>query len=47
MIQNYFGGAHVEIISYSQFKSLLKKGLINDLAIGETTIDGNLKGAGR
>src|SRR2546423_7538355 len=45
MIQNYFGGAHVEIISYSQFKSLLKQDLINDLAIGETTIDGNLKGA--
>ena len=45
MIQNYFGGAHVEIISYSQFKSLLKRDLINDLAIGETTIDGNLKGA--
>jgi FtsH-like protein len=45
MIQNYFGGAHVEIISYSQFKSLLKKDLINDLVIRETTIDGNLKGA--
>jgi cell division protease FtsH len=45
MIQNYFASAHVEIISYSQFKSLLKKDLINDLAIRETTIDGNLKGA--
>jgi len=45
MIQNYFGSAHVEIISYSQFKSLLNKGLINDLTIRETTIDGNLKGA--
>ena len=45
MIQNYFGSAHVEIISYSQFKSLLNKGLINDLIIRETTIDGNLKGA--
>ena len=45
MIQNYFGGAHVEIISYSQFKSLIKKDLINDLVIRETTIDGNLKGA--
>ena len=33
MIQNYFGSAHVEIISYSQFKSLLKKDLINDLVI--------------
>ncbi len=45
MIQNYFGSAHVEVISYSQFKSLLKKDLINDVAIRETTIDGNLKGA--
>jgi hypothetical protein len=45
IIQNYFGSAHVEIISYSQFKSLLKKDLINDLVIRETTIDGNLKGA--
>jgi cell division protease FtsH len=44
MIHNYYGSAHVEIISYSQFKSLLNKGLINDLAIGETAIEGNLKG---
>ena len=29
MIQNYFGSAHVEIISYSQFKSLLSKGLVS------------------
>src|SRR4029434_8926416 len=45
MIQHYFGGAHVEMLIYSQFKSLLNKGLINDLIIRETTIDGNLKGA--
>jgi len=44
MIQNYYGRTHVEVISYSQFKSLLNKGLVNDLAIGETTIDGNMKG---
>ena len=44
MIHNYYGSAHVEIISYSQFKSVLNKGLINDLAIGETAIEGNLKG---
>ncbi|TMA96155.1 MAG: ATP-dependent zinc metalloprotease FtsH [Deltaproteobacteria bacterium] len=44
MIHNYYGSAHVEIISYSQFKSLLNKGLINDLAIRETAIEGNLKG---
>src|ERR1700757_3190116 len=45
MIQNYLGRPHVEIISYSEFKTLLKKSLITDLAIHETTIDGNLKGA--
>lgn len=44
MIQNYLGSRHVEIISYSQFKSLVKEGLVNDLAIGETTIQGNMKG---
>jgi cell division protease FtsH len=44
MIQNYFASSHVEIILYSQFKSLLNKGLISDIAIGETTIEGNMKG---
>jgi cell division protease FtsH len=44
-IQNFLGSSRVEVISYSQFKSLLKKDLINDLVIRETTIDGNLKGA--
>jgi cell division protease FtsH len=45
LLQNFLGGSHVEVISYSQFKSLLKKDLINDLIVRETTIDGNLKGA--
>ena len=45
MFQNYFGSPHVEIISYSQFKSLVNKGLVNELVIGETAIAGNLKGA--
>ncbi len=44
MIQNYYGRTHVEIIRYSQFKSLLNKGLIADVAIGETAIEGNMKG---
>jgi cell division protease FtsH len=44
MIQNYFGHAQVEILNYSQFKSLLHKGFIADVAIGETTIEGNMKG---
>ena len=45
LMQNLLGSPHVELISYNQFKSLLKKDLINDLVIRETTIDGNLKGA--
>jgi cell division protease FtsH len=45
LMQNFLGRSHVEIISYSQFKSLVKTDLINDLVIRETTIDGNLKGA--
>ena len=45
LMQNLFGTPHVEIVGYSQFKSLLKKDLINDLVIRETIIDGNLKGA--
>ena len=44
-MQNFLGRSHVEIIGYSQFKSLVKKDLINDLVIRETTIDGNLKAA--
>ncbi|HME61826.1 MAG TPA: AAA family ATPase, partial [Candidatus Binatia bacterium] len=43
-MQSLLGGPHVENISYSQFKSLLKKDLIADLVIDATTIQGNLKG---
>jgi cell division protease FtsH len=45
LVQNLIGSPHVEVISYSQFKSLVKKELISDLVIRETTIDGNLQGA--
>ena len=45
LVQNFLGSSRVEMISYSQFKSLIKKDLINDLIIRETTIDGSLKGA--
>jgi len=31
------------MISYSQFKSLLKKGLVAEVVINETTLEGNLK----
>ncbi len=46
MLQNYFFSSHVEIIKYSQFKSLVNKGLVTDVAIGETTIQGNMRGEG-
>ncbi len=45
LMQHLFVSAHVEMISYSQFKSLVKKDLVNDLIIHETVIKGNLKGA--
>ena len=45
LMQHLFVGAHIETISYSQFKSLVKKDLVNDLVIHETIIEGNLKGA--
>ena len=45
LMQHFFVGAHIEMISYSQFKSLVKKDLVNDLVIHETVIEGNLKGA--
>lgn len=44
IIQNYLGRPPVEVISYSQFKSLLQKGLIGDVVIKETAIEGNMKG---
>src|SRR6185295_18463563 len=45
LMQHFFVGAHIEVISYSQFKTLVKKDLVNDLVIHETVIAGNLKGA--
>jgi cell division protease FtsH len=45
LMQHLFGSAHIEMISYSQFKSLVKKDLVNDLVIHETMIEGNLKAA--
>ena len=44
LVQNLIGSPHVEVISYSQFKSLVKKALINDLVIRQTIIEGNLQG---
>src|SRR5687768_6019935 len=44
LVQNFLGSSRVEIIPYSQFKALLNKGLIAEVAVGETTIEGNMKG---
>ncbi|HEX2929980.1 MAG TPA: ATP-dependent zinc metalloprotease FtsH [Candidatus Binatia bacterium] len=44
VMQYYVGRSQVELVDYSQFKSLLNKRLINDLAIGETVIHGRMKG---
>jgi cell division protease FtsH len=46
VVQNYFFTSHAEVIRYSQFKSLVSKGLVIDLAVGETTIQGQMKGEG-
>ena len=43
LLNSLLGGSQAEIISYSQFKSLLKKGLVAEVVIGETTLEGNLK----
>ena len=46
MIQNYFASPHTQTITYSQFKDLVQKGLIENVAIGEKIIHGNIKGEG-
>jgi len=43
LMQNFFVTANVETISYSQFKSALKKRQISDVVVGENTIRGTLK----
>jgi cell division protease FtsH len=45
-IQNYLATSQVETITYSQFKTLVKKGLLVDLVIGEKIIRGNIKAEG-
>jgi cell division protease FtsH len=46
LIQNYFLGARVETISYSQFKSLVKKGLVTDVVVEDNSIRGTMKAEG-
>ena len=43
LMQNFLVTGDVDTISYSQFKSLIKKGQISEVIIGENTIRGTLK----
>src|SRR6266536_1224347 len=45
MVQNYFSSPHMQTITYSQFKDLVQKGLVENLSIGEKIIHGSIKGA--
>ncbi|MGH7833582.1 MAG: ATP-dependent metallopeptidase FtsH/Yme1/Tma family protein, partial [Candidatus Binatia bacterium] len=44
VIQNFFSTAQVETITYSQFKAMLREGVVSDVVIGEKTIRGNATG---
>ena len=44
LIQNFLPSSHVQTISYSQFKSLIRKGMVSDVVVAEKTIRGNLEG---
>lgn len=46
VLQNYLFGSHVENLSYSDFKSLLKAGNVEQLIIGQRRIAGRLKTEG-
>jgi cell division protease FtsH len=43
VMQTYLPTYRAETITYSQFKSLVKQGLVTDLVIEQTTIRGNIK----
>jgi cell division protease FtsH len=45
-MQYFFLGSQVERIPYSQFKSLIKNGLVTDLVIEQSAIRGNIKPEG-
>ncbi len=46
MIQNYFATPHTQTITYSQFKDLVQKRLIENVSIGEKILNGTVKGEG-
>src|SRR5512143_263343 len=43
IIQSYFSTTHEQNLSYDQFKTLLKAGKLDDIAITDLTITGALK----
>ena len=45
-LQTYLAAPRVETISYSQFKTLVKKGLVSNVVIGEKVIRGDIKPEG-
>jgi cell division protease FtsH len=46
IMQSYFLGGQTETISYSQVKSLVKKGLVTDVVIEQDSLRGNIKPEG-
>jgi cell division protease FtsH len=46
LLQYYFAAPKVETIGYSQFKALVKKGLVTNLVMNEQTIRGEVKPEG-
>ena len=46
MIQSYFATPHSQPIPYSQFKDLVQRSLVENLAIGERIIQGTVKNEG-
>ena len=46
LLQTYLASPQVETIQYSQFKALVKKGLVANLVVGEKAIHGEIKPEG-
>ena len=42
-MQNFLFGPHAENLAYNEFKTLLKAGKIDNVALGERSITGTLK----
>jgi cell division protease FtsH len=45
-IQTFLLAPRVEMVTYSQFKSLVKTGHVSELVVGQTTISGSIKAEG-